>query len=164
MTNREFFVARWTAEGPATLRVLGAVPEAKSGYKPEPRSRSAAELVGLLAGETMSLVPLIDRGEFDMRPEGQPPLATLVQGFEQAHAAVADRVAKLDEQRWGKIAKLSYMGHVIFERPLGQILWALLFDCIHHRGQLSTYLRPMGSKVPSIYGPSADEQGAPEAT
>jgi uncharacterized damage-inducible protein DinB len=44
--------------------------------------------------------------------------------------------------------------------PLGVMVWFTLFDLIHHRGQLSTYIRPMGGKVPSIYGPSADDPGA----
>jgi len=46
-----------------------------------------------------------------------------------------------------------------WQDTIGQFLWGFLFDCIHHRGQLSTYLRPMGGKVPSIYGPSADDPG-----
>ena len=50
-----------------------------------------------------------------------------------------------------------YEGKVVSEQPIGQFLWFILFDSIHHRGQLSTYLRPMGGKVPAIYGPSADE-------
>jgi uncharacterized damage-inducible protein DinB len=43
------------------------------------------------------------------------------------------------------------------EHPLGDILRGFLYDAVHHRGQLTTYLRPMGGKVPSIYGPSGDE-------
>ena len=46
-----------------------------------------------------------------------------------------------------------------WEDALSQMVWGFLFDAIHHRGQISTYLRPMGSKVPSIYGPSADDPG-----
>jgi uncharacterized damage-inducible protein DinB len=46
-----------------------------------------------------------------------------------------------------------------WEDTVGGFLWSFLFDAIHHRGQLSTYLRPMGSKVPAIYGPSADDPG-----
>jgi uncharacterized damage-inducible protein DinB len=48
---------------------------------------------------------------------------------------------------------------VALEQPLGDLLWFFFFDAIHHRGQLSTYIRPMGGKVPSIYGPSADSTG-----
>ncbi|HZV12602.1 MAG TPA: DinB family protein [Candidatus Kapabacteria bacterium] len=50
-------------------------------------------------------------------------------------------------------------GTVVWEATLGNMCWGLLHDAIHHRGQLSSYLRPMGAKVPSIYGPSADDQG-----
>jgi uncharacterized damage-inducible protein DinB len=50
-------------------------------------------------------------------------------------------------------------GHVIWESTRGGMAWGMLFDLIHHRGQLSVYIRPMGGKVPSIYGPSGDEQG-----
>jgi uncharacterized damage-inducible protein DinB len=49
---------------------------------------------------------------------------------------------------------------MVSEQPVGQFLWFILFDAIHHRGQLSAYLRPMGGKVPAIYGPSADEHGS----
>jgi uncharacterized damage-inducible protein DinB len=50
-----------------------------------------------------------------------------------------------------------YQGNVVMERPTVEFLWDFMFDAIHHRGQLSAYLRPMGAKVPSIYGPSADD-------
>ena len=50
-------------------------------------------------------------------------------------------------------------GRVLFEVPLGEMFWLGLFDAIHHRGQLSVYIRPMGGRVPSIYGPSADDPG-----
>jgi uncharacterized damage-inducible protein DinB len=50
-------------------------------------------------------------------------------------------------------------GKVAWEAPLGDMMWSFLFDAIHHRGQLSSDLRPMGGKVPSIYGPSADDPG-----
>jgi len=46
----------------------------------------------------------------------------------------------------------------VSEQPVGQFLWLILFDGIHHRGQLSAYMRPMGGTVPSIYGPSADSR------
>jgi uncharacterized damage-inducible protein DinB len=50
-------------------------------------------------------------------------------------------------------------GKVLWEASLGDMLFGFLFDAVHHRGQLSSYLRPMGSKVPSIYGPSGDDPG-----
>jgi len=56
--------------------------------------------------------------------------------------------------------KFIYGGAAVWEDTLQNMLWGYLFDMVHHRGQLSAYLRPMGGKVPSIYGPSADDQGS----
>lgn len=50
-------------------------------------------------------------------------------------------------------------GDAVWETTMDEFVWGFLFDAVHHRGQLSTYLRPMGGKVPSIYGPSADDPG-----
>ncbi len=85
-----------------------------------------------------------------MQPGPLSTVAQLASAYEQAHAAIAQRVKGLDDAAWEKRAKLSYMRHTVFDMPLGRVLWALLFDGIHHRARLSTYLRPMGSKVPSI--------------
>ena len=60
----------------------------------------------------------------------------------------------------GRKAQFLVDGSVAWETSLGDMLFGFLFDAIHHRGQLSSYLRPMGAKVPSIYGPSADDPGA----
>ncbi len=54
-------------------------------------------------------------------------------------------------------AKMIVPGHP-WETKMYQMVWALIFDLIHHRGQLATYIRPMGGSVPSIYGPSADSR------
>jgi uncharacterized damage-inducible protein DinB len=158
MNNRDYFIERWNAEGPGTLRVLEAVPEG-SDYRPEPKSRTAKELAATIVGEATALTQLIDTGRSDMVPGELPAMATLVSEFARAHATVAERARTLDDAAWGKRATFTFMGHPVFDMPLGRILWAFLFDGIHHRGQLSTYLRPMGSKVPSIYGPSADSPG-----
>jgi len=67
----------------------------------------------------------------------------------------------MDEAAWTKQAQFFYNGQMVSEQPAGDFLWFILFDAIHHRGQLSAYLRPMGGKVPAIYGPSADEESPP---
>jgi uncharacterized damage-inducible protein DinB len=63
----------------------------------------------------------------------------------------------MDEEAWNRTAQFYVNGKVVSEQPVGTFLWFILFDAIHHRGQLAAYLRPMGGKVPAIYGPSADE-------
>ncbi len=71
--------------------------------------------------------------------------------------ALEERVRAMDDAAWSRKGTLRSKGKVMMEPPVGEFLWFLLFDAIHHRGQLSAYIRPMGGKVPSIYGPSADE-------
>jgi uncharacterized damage-inducible protein DinB len=160
MSNRAYFIERWDAEGPGTLRVLGAVPEERSDYRPDPKGRSAKELAATLVGEATSMAELLDTGRSNMVPGAIPSIETLVSTFARIHAGVAERARKLDDAAWEKRVVFTFMGHPVFDMSLGRTLWAFLFDGIHHRGQLSTYLRPMGSKVPSIYGPSADSEGS----
>jgi uncharacterized damage-inducible protein DinB len=91
----------------------------------------------------------------------KPParMEEIVAAYERSAAAVNVRLEKLDEAGWDKKGRFLMAGAPPWEDSIGQFLWGFLFDAIHHRGQLTTYLRPMGSKVPSIYGPSADDPG-----
>ena len=86
-------------------------------------------------------------------------LAESLSAYEKNAAALKRRLAKVKDAGWKKKARFLMDGKVAWEASLGDMLWGFLFDGIHHRGQLSTYLRPMGAKVPSIYGPSADDPG-----
>jgi uncharacterized damage-inducible protein DinB len=82
----------------------------------------------------------------------------MLERFEKWSNELTELVAKMDEASWNATAQFYYNGKVVSERPVGQFLWFILFDAIHHRGQLSAYLRPMGGPVPAIYGPSGDSQ------
>ena len=82
----------------------------------------------------------------------------MVDLFEWWSNELADIVSQMDETSWNRVAQFYYNGKVVSEQPIGQFLWFILFDAIHHRGQLSAYLRPMGATVPAIYGPSADSR------
>ena len=83
----------------------------------------------------------------------------MIAAFEKSYADIVDRVGKMDAAAWDRPAKLTARGKVMMEQPAREFIWMLFFDAIHHRGQLAAYLRPMGGKVPSIYGPSADTRG-----
>lgn len=161
MTNREFFIERWEQEHPAFLRVLQALPPSRLDYRPHPRSRSAAELVWLLAYEEQTGSELIDTGEINWNETPPPPsLEEMIGVYEKAHSELAPRLARLDDRRWEEDkVQLVVAGQVALEETLAAMFWGVLFDAVHHRGQLSVYLRPMGGKVPSIYGPSADDMG-----
>jgi uncharacterized damage-inducible protein DinB len=94
----------------------------------------------------------------EWRAEPAPPLEEMVQLFERWSNELTERVQNMDEASWNRVAQFYSNGKVVLEQPLGQFLWFILFDAIHHRGQLAAYLRPMGGTVPSIYGPSADSR------
>ena len=92
----------------------------------------------------------------------QPPsgdAAQIVSEFQRSYKALSERAATVDEKSWQRPVQFLVQGKLMQEPPLGKFLWYMLFDAIHHRGQLSTYIRPMGGKVPSIYGPSGDDPG-----
>jgi len=160
MTNLEFCIARRKAELPAFVRVLKAVPEGKMDYRPDPRSRTAAELAWMLAGSEAALVSLLETGVIEWK-ETPPPAraADIVAAYERDAAAAGQRLEKLDAAGWQKKGSFLMGGAAVWEDTTEQMVWGFLFDSIHHRGQLSTYLRPMGGKVPAIYGPSADDSG-----
>jgi uncharacterized damage-inducible protein DinB len=158
MTTREFFIQRHEAELPTFLNVLKALPAERLDYKPHDRSPSAEQLVGTISGEMAVCVNVAKdrRGEWVESPS--TPLAEMIAKYEQSVKALTEQVAKLDDDGWNAKADFYYGGKKVNEVPVSEFLWMCLFDAIHHRGQLTTYLRPMGSKVPAIYGPSADSK------
>jgi uncharacterized damage-inducible protein DinB len=160
MNTREYFSQCFKAEVPKFVRVLKAVPEAGAGYRPHPRSMSAKDIVWLLASELGDACELLKEGEvkFVLRP-APATVAEAVKVYEKNAALVKRRLANVKDAGWKKKARFLVDGKVAWETSLGDMLFGFLFDAIHHRGQLSTYLRPMGAKVPSIYGPSADDPG-----
>jgi uncharacterized damage-inducible protein DinB len=160
MTNLEFCIARRKSELPAFVRVLKAVPQGRLDYRPDPKARTAAELAWLLVAAEGALLSLLETGTVEWK-ETKPParIDEIVAAFERNAAAVNERLGRLDEAGWQKKGRLLMDGGGAWEETMAEMAWGFLFDAVHHRGQLSTYLRPMGGKVPSIYGPSADDSG-----
>ena len=161
MTNREFFIRCWRREYPTFVKVLRAVPADKLAYRPDPVTRSAGELIWLQVQEKQCWSELLETGKIDWKPtEPTLSLDEMVRAYEKAHSELAPALERVDDQTWNeKITQFVMDGRVYFEVPLGEMFWLGLFDAIHHRGQLSVYLRPMGGRVPAIYGPSADDPG-----
>lgn len=159
MTNREFFLARRKAEYPAFQNVLRALPKDRLDYKPHEKSPSAQQLVWTLAQELGSASELCDTAQTSFPTAPAPALEVMIATFEKNYAGLEERVRKMDDAAWTKVGQLKSGGKVMMESPVGEFLWLLFFDAIHHRGQLAAYLRPMGGKVPAIYGPSADTRG-----
>jgi len=166
LSNREFFIQRWEQEYPAFVRVLKALPAGALDYRPHPRSRSARELMALLVSAQKSCIELCknrksmysglrwqDPGSFGSRDE-------MIEIYEGDHDSLASQLHTLDDGGWNHQAwLLQGTEEILLKDTVGGLLWIALFDTVHHRGQLSTYIRPMGGKVPSIYGPSGDDAG-----
>ena len=160
MTSLEYCRKQRKQELAKFVNVLKAVPQGRRDYRPDPKARTAAELAWVLAAEEMALVSLLDTGVVEWK-EAAPParVEDIVAAFEKGAAAVNEKLDRLDEAGWAKTGRFLMGDAPAWEAPIEDFVWGFLLDAIHHRGQLATYLRPMGSKVPSIYGPSADDPG-----
>ena len=77
--------------------------------------------------------------------------------YDRSHDAATRKLQAADTARWSGNVPFTFQGQTVMNDPGAELAWGFLLDMIHHRGQISTYLRPMGAKVPQIYGPSADE-------
>lgn len=86
-------------------------------------------------------------------------LGPILELFEKNCEKLEKKLATVSDKTWDGKAQYLADGKVVWEATVGDMLWGFHLDGIHHRGQLSTYLRPMGAKVPSIYGPSGDDPG-----
>ena len=160
MTNREFCLDQRKRERKAFVNVLKAVPQERLDYRPHPKSRTARDLAWLIAAEDAALIPLIQKGSVEWI-EAPPPatIAEIVTEYERNVAALDELIARTDDRAWEKKGKFFFGTPTPWEDTIQNFVWGFLHDAIHHRGQLSTYLRPMGAKVPAIYGPSADDSG-----
>ena len=160
MPSREHLIECFKSERPKFVRVLQAVPADQLEYRPHPRSSSAGDIAWLLASELKDACDLIDHGKVDYVQSSPPKSAAeCVAAYERNVSELERRLPGVSDAAWNSKAQFLVEGNVAWESPLGEMLWGFLFDAIHHRGQLSSYLRPMGAKVPSIYGPSADDAG-----
>ena len=164
LSNRDFFIRRWGQEYQAFVDVFKALPSGKLDYRPHPASRSAGELVALLVSVEKSCAELCESGRSSynsgLRFHPTAGLATLedmIAAYERYRRGLAEKLGQLDDNTWNRPAWLTRgEQEILLKDTVGGLLWLALFDAVHHRGQLSTYIRPMGGKVPSIYGPSGD--------
>jgi uncharacterized damage-inducible protein DinB len=158
-TNREFFAKTWASEQPKFVKVLQALRDEKLDYKPHERSMSAHLLASQLVQEVRALASIAQYDEAPWtNPNTDSDAGAMAAEFDRYGTALANAVGALDDAAWDGPAKMLMEGGAAWESTKKEMFWGFLFDMIHHRGQLTTYIRPMGGKVPSIYGPSGDEK------
>ena len=152
MDEKTLFTGFWTRESKTTRSVLARIPEG-SDYRPDPKSRTAQEIAWQIVCEERMIIEGLEQGKAEWAPPPMPAtMAEVVREYEALSAGMAARWAALSDERWH--GEMEFLGE---QRRAAPMAWTFLFDLVHHRGQITTYLRPMGSTVPQIYGPSADE-------
>jgi uncharacterized damage-inducible protein DinB len=160
---QNLYVGTLKTESRTTKKILEAVPAAKADYRPDPISKSAIELARHIAAADNRFVETVINGVFDtnpaMIPENVKTPAEIATWYEERYAKNFEALTKLNGEQLAKIVDFRGM----FQRPAVTFLMFGLHHTIHHRGQLSSYLRCMGAKVPSIYGESYDDAQARKA-
>lgn len=152
MDEKSLFTKFWTDESKTTSKVLSRIPEG-SDYRPDPKSRTAQEIAWQIVCEERMIIDALEQGIASWDPPPMPAsMREIAEAYARQSAEIVDRWRRLPDERWN--GTLEFFGG---ERPASPMAWSFLFDIVHHRGQITTYLRPMGSTVPQIYGPSADE-------
>lgn len=151
----------WEGESAATVQVLAAVKDETRDYRPDPKSRSAWELAVHLATADVWFIDSIVKGTFAFDPavakaaEGQFTSASELAEFYRT--TFPRKVKELQAIPAAALTEpLDFFG--VFQWPRVQFIGFANNHSVHHRGQLAAYLRAMGSKVPNIYGPSADAE------
>lgn len=152
MNEKQLFTKFWTDEAKTTRKVLERIPEG-SDYRPDPKSRTAREIAWQIVCEEQMIIDALENGRAAWAP---PPMPSSMREVSDAYAKQSDDIIR----RWERLPDERWTGNLEFfgrEREASPMAWSFLFDIVHHRGQITTYLRPMGSTVPQIYGPSGDE-------
>jgi uncharacterized damage-inducible protein DinB len=158
-SRKQQFIDTFAMEHEKTRRVVDAYPAEQADLKPHPRSNSALQLVWTFTiEERLIAAALEDRlnlgGSFPPAPSSWDDV---VSAFKNSHAQTLAIVQNASDEQFEGTVKFFTGPKKIEDVPKMDFLWFILCDQIHHRGQLSVYLRMAGGKVPAIYGPSADE-------
>lgn len=158
MDHKALFMKHWEKEAPATKKVISRIPHDKSEHRPDPKARTARELAWLIVREEAALADGLEKGSIEWVDVPAPAhVKDVIAEYERTHDSITKRMHAIPAANWEKMVAFVYGGQKVAEDTAFETAWGFLHDQIHHRGQLSTYLRPMGAKVPAIYGPSADE-------
>ena len=163
MSMCETLAAEFQQEARTTRRLLERVPEESFGWKPHEKSMSLGRLAAHVAELPELVIPALTRDELDFaagdfKPFEPQSTAELLEKFDRNIAAAVEALQQQPDERMGDQWRLRSGDHVLFEMPRAMVVrFVGLNHVVHHRGQLSVYLRLLDVPLPSIYGPSADE-------
>jgi len=150
-------------EHQTTRAVIAAIPSTHADYRPDPNSKTAMELAWHIAAAENRFFTGIPVGAFDFTPNHQPDDVKtgpdIARWYDESFSRNSAIISKMSAEQACKV--IDFRG--IFQRPSASYLLSAISHTVHHRGQLSTYLRAMGGKVPAIYGESYDSALAKSA-
>jgi uncharacterized damage-inducible protein DinB len=166
MTMTEWFLAELDSEAAKSRRVLEQVPAGKRTWKPHDRSMEFGYLSELVANIPSWVGMAITLNELDIAPKDGPqhkpaPLNTsaeLVAALEKTVAQAREALQKTTDAHLATPWRLLAAGQLALEQPRHDVIRDTFLHSAHHRGQLMVYLRLLGAKVPSVYGPTADDR------
>ena len=159
MTEKDQFLATFEREAGTTRKLLNAYPADRMTFKPAEKSSDAAKLVWTFVQE-MRVMQSALNGAIDFARATAPGPAThaeILAVWEAETKATIAAVRGASDAQLARSVTMPVGPKQMGEIPTMALLWMFLMDAIHHRGQLSVYLRIVGATVPSIYGPTADE-------
>lgn len=162
MSTVDAVIAEMEQEAATTRRVLERVPDDKLAWKPHTKSMSLGQLARHVAEAPAMIAGMIVENTAELPDLGEQPsagsAAEAVKAHDEGLATVKRIVGGMDEAALGTPWRITKDGNELMAMPKGAVVRSLMMNHIyHHRGQLSVYLRLLDVPVPSIYGPSADE-------
>ena len=159
MNEKEMFLGSWEREFGTTLKILKQMPADKADFRPAAdKARSAKEIATVFIQE-LGVVDGIVKGKIDFGAP-MPSFAAygdVLYALEARQKEMVSKVKAMPEADWNSKITAPVGPKQMAEVRRADMFWLMLNDSIHHRGQFSIYLRLVGTKVPSIYGPSGDE-------
>jgi uncharacterized damage-inducible protein DinB len=163
MSEKERFLETYEREHATTMRVLRAFPPEKADLRPHPKCKTARELAWVFVSERRLGAHLMNDSVMELMKQGTAPppppdnWGDLLDALERAHQEYGEQLRGMSEEELNKTSTFFVGPKTPGPQPRMQLNWMLLHDQIHHRGQFSIYLRMADGRVPSIYGPTADE-------
>jgi len=159
MTEKDQLLQTMEREFPTTIKLMKAYPAAKGDLKPHERSKSAKDLAWTFVAEGFiadgALAGAIDLSK--ATPPAPASLGEVITAYERSYRTMVEKIKKTPDAELNKTVKFPTGPKQMGDLRRMDVLWMTVMDSVHHRGQFSVYLRMAGGKVPSIYGPSADE-------
>lgn len=168
MTLREFFAAELDREVERSRRALQNLPDGQGEWKPHDKSMKFEYLAGMVATIPQWIAVQVTQDSLDIAPaDGKSSIkmpgafsaSEYVKALDESAEAARKALRETTDQHLAANWQLKVKGAVVQEGPRHQLIQDSFNHWAHHRGQMTVYLRLTGAKVPSLYGPSADEKG-----